>query len=71
MAIHVCMYARCLIISDGRIALSQVKQRLEAMQEAMKSPQVQQQMAEMQSAMANPALQERLESLKDDPELQV
>ncbi|KAK9819574.1 hypothetical protein WJX81_003882 [Elliptochloris bilobata] len=47
-----------------------VRERLAAMQEAMKRPEVQTQMAEMQAAMQNQQLQARMAELKDDPDLQ-
>ncbi len=42
----------------------QMRERLEAMQEAMKRPEVQRQMQEMQGAMQNQQLQARMAELK-------
>ena len=49
------------------LCYTQIRERMAAMQEAMKKPEVQKQMAEMQAAMQNQALQERMAQLKALP----
>ncbi|KAK9816856.1 hypothetical protein WJX72_006215 [[Myrmecia] bisecta] len=47
----------------------EVREKMKAMEEAMKRPEVQQQMEMMQTMMQNQEMQQRIASLKDDPEL--
>ena len=62
----------CLSVLSHAVLLThacfaQIRERMAAMQEAMKKPEVQKQMAEMQAAMQNQALQERMAQLKAGP----